>query len=79
VRNTPQIVAMFTEVLWPNEAPLVAGQKEWRIPKHEKQSSRFCLAQAVLSQLLVMKCCNVLIPLFVGFDSSQPDNWRAVF
>jgi len=55
------------------------GNKEWRLPKQEKQSSRFCLAQAVLSQLLILKCCNVLIALFVSINSSQPDDWRSVF
>jgi len=66
-------------VLWSTEATLVSGQKEWRLPKQEKQSSRFCLAQAVLSQLLILKCCNVLIALFASINSSQPDNWRSVF
>ena len=41
VRHIQQIVAIFTEVLWSAEAPLVSGLKEWRIPKQEKQSATF--------------------------------------
>lgn len=31
--------------------------------------------QAVLSQLLVLKCCSVLMSLFMRIDTSWPDNW----
>ena len=53
--------------------------KCYQPPKQEEKNSLFCLAQAVLSQLLVLKCCNVLMPSFVGIDASQLDNWRPVF
>ena len=41
VRHIPQIVAIFTEVLWWTEAPLVSGPKEWRLPKQQKHSATF--------------------------------------
>jgi hypothetical protein len=43
------------------------------------QSSKICLIDAVLSQPLVLKCCNVLMLSFMSIDTSQPDNWLSVF
>jgi hypothetical protein len=47
--------------------------------KTAKAERHFVLAQAVLSQLLVLKWCSVLIPPFAKKDASQTDNWRAIF
>jgi hypothetical protein len=44
-----------------------------------KAERHFCLAQADRLQLLVLKCCIVLIPLFARKDASQTDNWQSVF
>jgi hypothetical protein len=33
-----------------------------------------CLAVVILSQLLALRCCNILIPLFAKIDASQFDN-----
>lgn len=38
-----------------------------------------CLAQAILSQQFVVKCCNMLIPSFAKIIASQPDSWHSVF
>jgi hypothetical protein len=37
-----------------------------------------CLAQAVLSQLLVLKCCSMVMPSFARINASQP-NGHTVF
>jgi len=37
------------------------------------------LAQAVLFELLVLKCCRVPMPSFAWIDALQLDNWHAVF
>jgi len=37
----PTNCSIYTEVLWPTEAPLVSGLKEWRLPKQVKQSATF--------------------------------------
>jgi hypothetical protein len=42
--------AVFVEVLWSTEAPLVTWWRVWRLPKQEEKNSLICLAQAVLSQ-----------------------------
>jgi hypothetical protein len=68
---------MFVEVLRWTETALLAGRKEWRLPKQENQSSIICLAQAVLSKLLALKCCCVLMPSFEGINASQLDNWHS--
>jgi len=47
--------------------------------KTGKSERQFFLAQAVLSQLFVLKCCTLLIALFASIDTLQPDNWHAVF
>lgn len=70
---------MFVEVLRSTQVPLVAGWREWRLPKQEKQSFMTSLAQAVLFSLLVLKCRRVLMPSFTWIDASQLDNWHSVF
>jgi hypothetical protein len=67
------------EVLRSTQAPLVAGQKEWRGPEQEKQSFVICLALAVLSQLSALRCYNVVTPSFARIDASQHDKWRSEF
>jgi hypothetical protein len=43
-----------------------------QLPKQEKQNSMICPAQAILSQLSALRCCNVLMPSFVqGHRSVQ--------
>jgi len=37
------------------------------------------LAQPILSQLSVLKCCSVLMPVFMRIDALQPKNWHRVF
>lgn len=37
------------------------------------------LPQSILPQLLVLKCCSVLRPLFARNDASQLNNWHSVF
>jgi hypothetical protein len=45
--------------------------------KSEKQkSTMISLAQAILSQLSVLKCCSMLMTMFVRIDASQPKNWH---
>jgi hypothetical protein len=57
------------------EAQLVAGQEELQLLKHEKQSYMMCLTLAVQSQLLALRCCNMLMLSFARIDTLQPDNW----
>ena len=45
----------------------------------EKQSSMICLAQAVLSQLLISKCCSVMMPSYARRGAARPDSWTPVF
>lgn len=47
--------------------------------KQEGQSPMICLSQAVLSHLLVLKCCSVLMTSFAMIDTSLPTNWCSVF
>ena len=44
--------------------------------KRGKQSSMICLTQEVSSQLSVLYCCSMLMPLFVRIDASQPNIWH---
>lgn len=37
-----------------------------------------CVTQDILSQLLVLKYCHVLMPLFARIEASHPDNWCSV-
>jgi hypothetical protein len=48
-------------------------------PETGKAALLICLAQAVLSQLLVLKCFSVLIPSLARIDTSQFNNWHSVF
>jgi len=52
----------------------------WLLDKNNVgfQNMKSRAAQAVLSQLLVLKCCSMLIALFTSIDTSQPVKWRAV-
>jgi hypothetical protein len=43
--------------------------------KTRKAELHDLLTQAVLSQLLVLKCCNMLMPTFGTINTSQPNNW----
>jgi len=65
--------AMFMEVLRSTEAPVATGRKEWPLPKRENCSSVICVAQAILSQLLVLKCCSGLIPSLARVAASNSD------
>jgi len=38
-----------------------------------------CLAQAVLSQLLISKCCSVMMPCYATPGAARPDSWTPVF
>jgi hypothetical protein len=69
---------VLVEVLQSIEILLVAGQKELWLLKQEKQNCIICRAQAVLSQLLVLKCCKMVMPLFTRIDTSQPNSWHTV-
>ena len=42
-----------------------------------KQSSMFCLAD-VFAQLLVMKCCSMMMPLFRRIDASHDNKLHSV-
>lgn len=43
-----------------------------------RQSSMFCLAD-VFAQLLVLKCCGMLMPLFPGIDASHVNKLQSFF
>jgi hypothetical protein len=58
---------------------LVAQQEELQLLKQEKQSYVICLALAVQAQLLVLRCCSLLMLSFARVDTLQPDNWQQVF
>jgi len=50
------------------------GEKSDGFPKQDKHSAVFCLAQAILSQPLVLKFCKLLLPSFAIIGTSDPDN-----
>lgn len=37
------------------------------------------LALAALSQLLILKCCSVMVPSFARPGAARPDSWTSVF
>lgn len=71
------------EVLWTcygrQKYRWFVGEKNDGFPKQDKQSSVFCLAQSILSQPLVLKCCNLLLPSFAIIGASEPDNWHCLW
>ena len=70
---------MFMEMLWLTEAPMVTGWEEWQLSNQENKSTMISHVQAILSQLSVLKCCSMLMPLFMRIDASKPTNWHWVF
>jgi hypothetical protein len=56
----------------------VVGEKSDGFPKQDKQSSVFCLAQAILSQPLVLKFCILFLQSFAIIGASEPDGWRCL-
>jgi hypothetical protein len=72
VGNIHNVFAMFMEVVCLTEALLVAGWKEWLVLKQEKQSSLFCFAQAVMSQLFILNCCCCV-------DAIIYEDWRITY
>jgi hypothetical protein len=71
VGDTSNISAMFMKMVWSTEALLVAGWTEWCLPEEGKQSFMNCLTPEVLSQLLTVRCFDVLMFSFAGLYTSH--------
>ena len=78
-KTSTNIFVTFMKLLRSTEVPLVAGQNEWWLKKHEKQSSKIWLTLAVLSQVLVLKSHSTIMPSFMVIDTSHLDNRCSVF
>jgi hypothetical protein len=44
-----------------------------------ERNSMISRAEAILSELLVSKCCSMLMPSFMRISASQPNNWCSAF
>jgi len=71
VGDTSNLFAMFMKVVRLTEALEVAGRTELCFLEEGKLSSMICVTPEVLSQMLTLRCFDVLMLSFAGIYTSH--------